>query len=141
MRLFRLLHLILLPPLANGLQTTVQVCTNKDCCKRFQGKSMTLVQAFYDLVPPAALKDITIEPSGCLSNCGKGPNICIQTEGQDDKIVYGIANAASAAAELDLSDALVTHPTLLAAVNVMEKAELGESVLTCAHLVLYGCLF
>lgn len=120
------LELLLIATGTSGLQTNVQVCTNKDCCKRFQGKSMTLVQTVYDLIPPADLDQVTIEPSGCLSNCGKGPNICIQS-GEQEVVVNGVLTAASAAAELDLSEQLSTHPTLLAAVNVMEKAELGES--------------
>ena len=85
---------------------------------------MSLVQTLNDLTPPDAVDQIDIEPTGCLSNCGKGPNICI-----GDTIVHGVVNAASAAAELDLSDHLSTHPTLLAAVNVMEKAELGKSTI------------
>ena len=113
----------------NALQTTVKVCSNKHCCKQFQGK-LSLAETLNDLVLPEAAGRLKIEPSGCLSNCGKGPNICIAQNGE--QVVNGLVNAASAKAQLDLMDA--THSTLLAAVNVMEKAERG----TCRFYVAFG---
>ena len=110
-----------------GLQTSIQVCQNKDCCQRFEG-STNLVRTLYDLLPPSTAKDVKIESSGCLSQCGKGPNMSVQKNGKEKILVHGVKDAASAAVELELSCSITPNPTLLAAVNVMEKAQKGTYV-------------
>jgi (2Fe-2S) ferredoxin len=100
----------------------VQVCQNKDCCQRFRGTSQNLVQTIQHLCP-----EVQVESSACLSHCGKGPNICIQVNGEEH--VHGeIVDAASAAAVLELETKVTIHPTLVAAVNVMERAYQGTSI-------------
>jgi (2Fe-2S) ferredoxin len=70
---------------------------------------------------------VQVESSACLSHCGKGPNICIQVNGEEH--VHGeIVDAASAAAVLELETKVTIHPTLVAAVNVMERAYQGTSI-------------
>ena len=102
----------------------VQVCQNKDCCQRFQGNAQNLVQTIKHVCPP---HEVQVESSGCLSLCGKGPNICIHVNGKEQ--FYGdIVDAASAAAVLEMATDVAIHPTLVAAVNVMERASKGESV-------------
>ena len=100
----------------------VQVCQNKDCCQRFKGKAQNLLQTIKHLVPP----DIEVESSGCLSQCGKGPNICISTMNGEEKYYGDVADAASAGAVLEMAADISIHPTLVAAVNVMERATKGK---------------
>ena len=72
------------------------------------------------LCPPT----IEVESSGCLSQCGKGPNVCIQTS--EKEAFYGdIVDAASAACVLEMATDRNIHPTLVAAANVMERASIG----------------
>ena len=139
---------------------TIQVCQNKDCRQRFEGSSGTdLVRTFQDLLPPStyycyyssdddkktnpadAVAVVRVEPSGCLSQCGKGPNISVQVQQSSSPhssspppppvLVHGIRDVNIAAAELELSCGVSVHPTLLAAVKVLEKAEKG----------MFSCLF
>eukprot|EP00547_Thalassionema_nitzschioides_P003410 CAMPEP_0194200182 /NCGR_PEP_ID=MMETSP0156-20130528/900_1 /TAXON_ID=33649 /ORGANISM="Thalassionema nitzschioides, Strain L26-B" /LENGTH=223 /DNA_ID=CAMNT_0038925149 /DNA_START=90 /DNA_END=761 /DNA_ORIENTATION=- len=101
----------------SGLNT-IQVCQNKNCCRRFTGKAADLVQT---------LRQITtgyeIESTGCLSQCDNGPNICI-----DGTVENGIDSAAVAAAVLEINKDTTIHPTFLAACQVMEKAERATSL-------------
>ena len=104
----------------------VRVCQNKDCCQRFEGKAQNLVQTIQHLVPPS----VEVESSGCLSQCGKGPNICIQSSGKEQTF-NGVTDATSAGAVLELADdQLVIHPTLMAAAKVMERAAKGKKRLS-----------
>ena len=48
--------------------TRIQVCQNKDCCLRFQGRAANLVQTLRQITT----LDVPIEPTGCLSHCDKG---------------------------------------------------------------------
>jgi hypothetical protein len=89
----------------------IQVCQNKDCCKRYQGR-IDLFQTIHDLQ-----LDAQVESSGCLSHCGQGPNIEI-----DGQVVHEITNAATAAAQLELTLGKPIPKLLLAAVQVLEKA-------------------
>ena len=89
----------------------IQVCQNKDCCKRYQGR-IDLYQTIQDLN-----LDAKVESSGCLSHCGQGPNIEI-----DGQVVHEITNAATAAVQLELTLGKAVPKLLLAAVQVLEKA-------------------
>ena len=95
----------------------IQVCQNKDCCQRFQGKALTLVETMQCLG-----SKFQIESSGCLSQCGKGPNVLINKEVHH----HQVENVHSAAAILDMADdATPIHPTLVAAIKVLERAHQG----------------
>jgi len=99
---------------------TIEVCQNKNCCKAFKGKSADLVQTLRQIT------DYDIEATGCLSRCSDGPNIRTTSISKDGQRVVerGIDSAHVAAAVLELNDEhLVIHPMLLAACQVMEKAE------------------
>ena len=89
----------------------IQVCQNKDCCKRYQGR-IDLLQTIHDFN-----LDAKVESSGCLSHCGQGPNIEI-----DGQVVHEITNAATAAVQLDLALGKAIPKLLLAAVQVLERA-------------------
>ena len=110
--LFGLLNLILVAVQCSSLSAPyIQVCQNKDCCKRYQGR-IDLFQTIQDLNH----FDAKVESSGCLSHCGQGPNIEI-----DGQVVHEITNAATAAVQLELTLGKAIPKLLLAAVQVLEK--------------------
>lgn len=106
---------LLLLVLSNSVSslTTIQVCQNKDCCKRFQG-STNLVHTLENLGL------CRVETTGCLSHCDKGPNVCI-----NDRTIHGIRTVEDA---IDTAQSVAEVPTkLVAAVNVMERGQKGTS--------------
>jgi predicted metal-binding protein len=120
--LLRLVHVLLSLSLLllNASAYTIQVCQDKNCCKRFTGKASNLVQTLRQLTTDST--DITIEATTCLSHCDRGPNVRI---GNDD-VENDVTSAASAAAMLELHTITKkVHPTVLAACNVMERAYKG----------------
>lgn len=126
------LLLLLLPSAAvawSGSATSVskiqiQVCQNKDCCRNFLGES-SLVDTLQDLLPPATVAaGITVQETGCLSRCDTGPNVCIQT-GKKTVLLHGVENAVAASVNLQQACDIQVPPKLLAAANVMEKAQKG----------------
>jgi (2Fe-2S) ferredoxin len=111
--LLGLLILVLVTGQCSSLSAAphIQVCQNKDCCKRYQGR-IDLFQTIHDLQ-----LDAKVESSGCLSHCGQGPNIEI-----DGLVLHEITNAATAAVQLELTLGKPIPKLLLAAVQVLEKA-------------------
>jgi predicted metal-binding protein len=104
----------------------IKVCQNKDCCQRFQGKALSLVETMeYLLSDDSNRQTYLVESSGCLSQCGKGPNIQITTAKTKEQLHHQVESVHSAAAVLELSEISV-HPTLLAAVKVLERAKKGK---------------
>lgn len=116
---------------------TIQVCQNKDCCQRFTGRASNLVQTLRQITyNPHHV--VTIESTGCLAHCDKGPNVRIicqlvpvagstttGTTTNDESVQHGIDSAHAAAAVLELvsgSEEFKIHPTFLAAWKVMEQA-------------------
>ena len=126
MRFGKLLLAILLLPVvfswSNGPKTRIQVCQNKDCCRRWT-LTAPLPETLHDLLPPNA-DSVEVETSGCLSQCGKGPNMCVKTREQGEYL-QGITNPAMLAVQLEEIAGKVPAK-LLAAVNVMEKAQKGK---------------
>jgi predicted metal-binding protein len=129
--------LLLFLPLAASLSSSssnshpkvrIQVCQNKDCCRRFQG-SASLVDTLHDLIPPGMVAaHTTVESTSCLSRCDTGPNVCIQRDGHSDNAsidLHGVENAAAAAMHLQTACAIDVPSKLVAAVQVMEKAQKG----------------
>jgi (2Fe-2S) ferredoxin len=90
----------------------IQVCQSKDCCKRYQGR-IDLFQTIHDFN-----LDAKVESSGCLSHCGQGPNIEI-----DGQLFHEITNAATAAVQLEMTLGKAIPKLLLAAVQVLERAD------------------
>jgi predicted metal-binding protein len=110
-------------PSSNSIpKVRIQVCQNKDCCRNFQGTA-SLVDTLYDLIPPG--EAAAVESTGCLSRCHTGPNISIQRDGHPDLIVNSVENAVAAAMHLQASCAIDVPSKLVAAVNVMERAQKG----------------
>lgn len=114
--------------------TKIQVCQNKDCCRRFGSSSGTnLVQTIRQLLLD---DDVVVESSGCLSHCDKGPNIKIVTN--QEMVEHGIDGAPAAAAALSLSlPELQIHSTLLAAQKVMNQASQGMCLFVCFELLFF----
>jgi hypothetical protein len=99
----------------------LRVCQNKDCCRRFQGRS-TLPEVIQDLLTPAASEQVTVQVSGCLSQCDKGPNLCL---GEDNSI-NGVIDASEALFQLQTACEVKVPPKLYAAVTVLEKGLKGK---------------
>jgi hypothetical protein len=128
-----LLLIIISTASAYSTPCTIQVCQDKNCCKRFTGKASDLVQTLRQLSSHDTL--ITIEATTCLSHCDQGPNVRIN----DQEVQNNVESATSAAAMLELNgDVIVVHPTLLAACNVMERAHKGMLIIIIL-LILFRC--
>jgi len=111
-----------LPGGGNKQDLVIQVCQNKDCCKRFEGTE-NLVRTLNHLVPPSRNNDIKIESVGCLSKCGDGPNVQVNNQLYND-----VRHVQSAAAILETAcPDLKVPPTLIAASNVMERTHKAAS--------------
>eukprot|EP00986_Skeletonema_menzelii_P009788 scaffold4559_cov145-Skeletonema_menzelii.AAC.2 len=119
-------------------KTHIKICHNKDCCKKGGGDN--LLNTFRDLVP-SDNNQLIIESTGCLSQCGKGPNVCVVKNGSDEKMYYNIKDALDASAVLDVATPEVEYPIqlLVAASNIHQaehtpssakKEELMTSVIT-----------
>eukprot|EP00984_Skeletonema_dohrnii_P013872 scaffold5804_cov117-Skeletonema_dohrnii-CCMP3373.AAC.9 len=126
--MFLLPLLLLLFPSASSFGTThqkkcvVKVCHNKDCCKKGGGDN--LLRTFRDLVPSDDNNQLTIESTGCLSQCGKGPNVCVVKNGSDEKMYYDIKDALDASAVLDVATPEADLPIeLLVAASNIHQAE------------------
>jgi hypothetical protein len=131
---------------------TIRVCENKHCAKQQKQSSAAagnlknsrpLAQMLQDLTHTPSANIITVEQSGCLSQCGKGPNISIiahhrnhnknkkkqQTQSGDqeqESLCHGIDNPMAAA--LALKDNIADYEVpkvLLAACAVMAQAVQG----------------
>ena len=109
--------------------TRIQVCQNKDCCQRFQGRAANLVQTLRQIITTTEAERLPIiESTGCLSHCDKGPNIRMVMSNGMDVVEHGVDSAHAAAAVLELIDSdLKIHPTMLAAWKVMEQAHQGNN--------------
>ena len=106
--------------------TIVQVCQHKDCCKRYGG-TIDLVQTLTDLLPPHV--PIIVESTGCLSECHRGPNLRVISSNnnggpkENNPFIHDVSNAAMAAIQLEQIIQQSIPKLLLAAVQVMEKAQ------------------
>lgn len=134
--------------------TVVQVCQNKDCCRRFQSLSSSLVQVLQDLTnttttattttaersttttspsssPSSSVIGVRIEATGCRSQCDLGPNVQIN----HDQIISGILSPLHAVALLQgaADGSLTFAPSFINAVMALEKAQAGECVI-------WGCI-
>eukprot|EP00978_Attheya_sp_CCMP212_P021005 scaffold60834_cov44-Attheya_sp.AAC.4 len=116
---------------ASTTTTLIQVCQNKDCCKRFaRSTSSSLVEIMENLVPPcSSTTDIRVEASGCLSQCDKGPNVQIITtpkmgDSSRPQIHFGVMDVIAAASilELSLPDNFEVPSKLLAATDLLMQA-------------------
>ena len=114
---------------ALSLSRVVRVCTNRDC--RQAGGGPPLVSAFRSLLPPQSDTDddglnLLIEPSGCLSQCGRGPNVSCSSGGGggDDRLFTGVADVTTASAILDIVAPDIDFPIgLLVATSKISESQ------------------
>eukprot|EP00555_Chaetoceros_dichaeta_P013735 CAMPEP_0198263626 /NCGR_PEP_ID=MMETSP1447-20131203/12916_1 /TAXON_ID=420782 /ORGANISM="Chaetoceros dichaeta, Strain CCMP1751" /LENGTH=267 /DNA_ID=CAMNT_0043952309 /DNA_START=108 /DNA_END=911 /DNA_ORIENTATION=+ len=124
-RLVIILQFLTYASLCLSLQTSttrIQVCQNKDCQKRFQkfSSSENLVQTFSDLLPPFSSSSVTVESTGCLGQCGQGPNVSISrssSEGRMEKIFGSVDDGMMASAILEVGGGIEAPDLLLIAVE------------------------
>lgn len=101
----------------------VQVCQNKDCCKRWSMTYQRLPEILQDLLPPDVASRVEVETTGCFSLCGKGPNICMKKSGSQEVYLNGITGPMTLADDLEEHLSIKIPSKLVAAVTVMEKAQ------------------
>lgn len=125
------------PPTTHGLSSSsnpskkVQICQNKDCCKSFPAKyDGGLYQAMRDLLPNQQLRnEISIEKSGCLSQCNRGPNVNIvnkENEERSERMFGRIDGILAGAVALDVGLGIDCPGELMAALESMASAHQGE---------------
>ncbi len=116
--------LLMLPSVSTSFaqkKCVVKLCHNKDCTKK--GGGAELLNTFRDLIP-SDNNQLNIESTGCLSQCGKGPNVCVVKNGNDEKMYYNIKDALDASAVLDVATPESEYPIeLLVAASTIHQAE------------------
>ena len=115
----------------------IQVCQNKDCCRRFTTASAPLPQVLHNLLPPQHASRTEILASGCLSLCDKGPNVQLTISTGEQVERNGVSDHIQAAAELQALGVEIP-PKLLAAVTVLEKAH--KRTLAGSGYCISGCV-
>lgn len=141
--------------LAAAKKAVIRVCQNQDCRKRWRKLSglsgASLPETFRDLLLPSDDSSIRIEPSGCLSRCGEGPNVQVDVDdnasgasssssvvvfnGVNDVVEAAVAVLGSPPLDIDVP------PKLLAAASLTEKALKGAYAEEGFSPVLFACLF
>ena len=117
---------------ASSPQHIVKICQNKDCRKRFSPRAPdgSLVDVVRDLFPSSSdnTNSIAVESSGCLSQCGKGPNVCVaEADSGKERLFFGVDSASTAAAILDVSCDYDPPVDLILAADKISKAQIGKS--------------
>ena len=117
---------------ASSPQHIVKICQNKDCRKRFSPRAPdgSLVNVVRDLFPSSSdnTNSIAVESSGCLSQCGKGPNVCVvEADSGKERLFFGVDSASTAAAILDVSCDYDPPVDLILAADKIAKAQIGKS--------------
>ena len=107
-------------PSLNNNNCRIKVCHNKDCVKKGGGER--LVDIFHDLIPNEA-SGVTIESSGCLSQCGNGPNVLVEANGEKEKIYFDVNDPTSASAVLEVATGEDYPINLLVAADYIFQSE------------------
>mmetsp|Transcript_29 Transcript_29/g.62 ORF Transcript_29/g.62 Transcript_29/m.62 type:complete len:288 (-) Transcript_29:734-1597(-) len=110
----------------------IKICQNKDCCKNFPSKyDGGLIQILQDLVITTTGTMVTVESSGCLSQCNYGPNISVN----DDRVFGKIDGVLAAAAVLEVVANVDCSGQLMAAIEDMATAnKLNDPIQKTKHL-------
>ena len=109
-------------PLASKPKIEIKVCQHKNCLKQYTKGN--LVETFKNLINPESTSSISVESCGCLSGCGKGPNVSIQSK--DENIFGAVEDALAAATLLNSECSYKCDNMLIAACDVMAQAEKCE---------------
>ena len=102
----------------------VKVCHNKDCQKRGGGEH--LLNTFNDLIPKEEIERVVIESSGCLSQCGKGPNVVVIGDDNKEKLYFGVEDPTTASAVLEVATGEEYPINLLVAAASIAEAKHGK---------------
>ena len=105
--------------LIHGL-TSIRICQNKHCVRNYPRKyDGGLIQTIQDLIPSpsSTLQEISIESSGCLSQCNQGPNISI-----NDRVFHKVNDVSMVAAILDVGLGIDSPGFIMAAIENMANA-------------------
>ncbi len=70
--------------------------------------------------------DVSVEKSGCLSQCDRGPNICIVNDKNEEKLYVGISDPTTASAILEVVTEMDYPIALLLAATMINDAQQGE---------------
>eukprot|EP00571_Detonula_confervacea_P012329 CAMPEP_0172300916 /NCGR_PEP_ID=MMETSP1058-20130122/2915_1 /TAXON_ID=83371 /ORGANISM="Detonula confervacea, Strain CCMP 353" /LENGTH=256 /DNA_ID=CAMNT_0013010863 /DNA_START=54 /DNA_END=824 /DNA_ORIENTATION=- len=116
------------PPTSSNC--VIKVCHNKDCTKKGGGEP--LLNTFRDLLPAPSLGEsprVSIESSGCLSQCGKGPNVAVAVGNgnEEDKLYFGVEDPTTASAVLDVATGEEYPINLLVAAASISQAKCATS--------------
>lgn len=100
----------------------IQVCQSKDCMKQFSSTNYdgNLIQMLTDLLPPGEAAKIKIESCGCLSNCGRGPNVLVRHD-NNERVFNGVQDVQTAAAILDVGVGIDCPIEIMVAIDMMTK--------------------
>ena len=110
----------------------VRICQNKDCCRQWT-LAQNLPETVQDLLPPDAAP-VQVQATGCLSQCGKGPNLTMQNNNNNQNglasssqqvMLHAVQGPMALAAELQEQLGIRVPSKLLASVTVMDKARKG----------------
>jgi len=120
---------------AVGLSSSskVRVCQNRDCCRQWK-HPQNLPETLQDLLSPDA-DSVEVEITGCLSQCGKGPNLLIThsdsgTSSSSSQLVQGVTDPVLLSNELKDRLGIRVSSKLVAAVTVMGRATQGSPTAT-----------
>lgn len=119
---------------SNSFSHHIRVCQNKDCMKQFSSSyDGNLIQMLTDLIPSQSQStsearstidvggEVTIETSGCLSHCGRGPNVAIHN-GSTERVFNDVKDLQTAAAILEVGAELDCPIELMVAVDLITQA-------------------
>ena len=101
----------------------IKVCHHKDCVKRGGGER--LLNTFRDLTGKSSC--LTLESSGCLSQCGKGPNVFVIDSDGKEKLYFSVDDPTTASAVLDVATSQEYPINFLVAATSIVEAELSNS--------------
>ena len=73
-----------------------------------------------------AHNSVIVTATQCRSQCGNGPNICVIKNGNEEKLFFGVSDATTASAVLDVATGEDYPIELLVAADVISKVDSGE---------------
>lgn len=101
----------------------IKVCHHKDCVKKGGGEP--LLNTFRDLMGKSSCA--TLESSGCLSQCGQGPNVFVIDSDGKEKLYFGVGDPTTASALLDVAMNQEYPINFLVAATSIVEAERSNS--------------
>ena len=119
------LNIAIVVPLTyrNTPKSVIKVCQHKNCMKQFPNGN--LIETFQNLIEQSCAdspSNISIESSGCLSGCGKGPNVNIEAGNEKDTVFGDINDPFTAALLIEAQCSHKCHPMLIAACDVIAQS-------------------